>query len=213
LGAYALYATGTLDALMRPSVPTPVSVIGGTIEVSVTPPDAQIFQFIGRGPAVAENLPVGSAHEFIVFDQGLRPSRAIVQQGATWAITDSGPLYELAVQAQPAEASAAATDLGVPQAASSPSEDGPTGTIRVITNPPAAKVYRFVGMGPTIQIPVASIQEGQEVLVYHPGHETRRAVVGPSDWQQAAGADAQVATLRVELPELPTSAVAEAPED
>ncbi len=213
LGAYALYATGTLDALMRPSVPTTVSVVGGTIEVSVTPPDAQIFQFIGRGPAVAEDLPVGSAHEFIVFDQGLRPSRAIVQQGATWAITDSGPLYELAVQAQPAEASAAATDLGVPQAASSPSEEGPTGTIRVITNPPAAKVYRFVGMGPTTQIPVASIQEGQEVLVYHPGYETRRAVIGPSDWQQAAGVDAQVATLRVELPELPTSAVAEAPED
>lgn len=213
LGAYALYATGTLDALMQPSAPTPVSAVGGTIDVTVTPPDAQIFQFIGRGPAVAEDLPVGSAHEFIVFDQGLRPSRAIVQQGAAWAVTDSGPLYELAVQAQPAEASAAATDLGVPQAASSPSDEGPTGTIRVITNPPAAKVYRFVGMGPTTQIRVASIQEGQEVLVYRPGHETRRAVIGPSDWQQGPGVDSKVATLLVELPVLPTSTVAEAPED
>lgn len=213
LGAYALHATGTLDALMQPSAPTPVSAVGGTIDVTVTPPDAQIFQFIGRGPAVAEDLPVGSAHEFIVFDQGLRPSRAIVQQGAAWAVTDSGPLYELAVQAQPAEASAAATDLGVPQAASSPSDEGPTGTIRVITNPPAAKVYRFVGMGPTTQIRVASIQEGQEVLVYRPGHETRRAVIGPSDWQQGPGVDSKVATLLVELPVLPTSTVAEAPED
>jgi len=213
LGAYALHATGTLDALMQPSAPTPVSVVGGTIDVTVTPPDAQIFQFIGRGPAVAEDLPVGSAHEFIVFDQGLRPSRAIVQQGAAWAVTDSGPLYELAVQAQPAEASAAATDLGVPQAASSPSDEGPTGTIRVITNPPAAKVYRFVGIGPTTQIRVASIQEGQEVLVYRPGHETRRAVIGPSDWQQGPGVDSKVATLLVELPVLPTSTVAEAPED
>ena len=213
LGAYALHATGTLDALMQPSTPTPVSVSGGTIDVTVTPPDAQIFQFIGRGPAVAEALPVGSAHEFIVFDQGLRPSRAIVQQGAAWAVTDSGPLYELAVQAQPAEASAAPTDLGVPQAASSPSDEGPTGTIRVITNPPAAKVYRFVGIGPTTQIRVASIQEGQEVLVYRPGHETRRAVIGPSDWQRGPGVDSQVATLRVELPVLPTSTVAEAPED
>jgi len=213
LGAYALHATGTLDALMQPRAPTPVSAVGGTIDVTVTPPDAQIFQFIGRGPAVAEDLPVGSAHEFIVFDQGLRPSRAIVQQGAAWAVTDSGPLYELAVQAQPAEASAAATDLGVPQAASSPSDEGPTGTIRVITNPPAAKVYRFVGMGPTTQIRVASIQEGQEVLVYRPGHETRRAVIGPSDWQQGPGVDSKVATLLVELPVLPTSTVAEAPED
>jgi len=213
LGAYALHATGTLDALMQPSAPTPVSAVGGTIDVTVTPPDAQIFQFIGRGPAVAEDLPVGSAHEFIVFDQGLRPSRAIVQQGAAWAVTDSGPLYELAVQAQPAEASAAATDLGVPQAASSPSDEGPTGTIRVITNPPAAKVYRFVGIGPTTQIRVASIQEGQEVLVYRPGHETRRAVIGPSDWQQGPGVDSKVATLLVELPVLPTSTVAEAPED
>jgi hypothetical protein len=83
----------------------------------------------------------------------------------------------------------------------------------VITNPPGAKVYRFVGVGPAAQIPAASIHEGQEVLVYRPGHETRRAVIGPSDWEQAAGADSYGATMSVHLPALPSSTATETLED
>jgi hypothetical protein len=188
-------------------------VVAGTIDVAVTPPDAQVFVFIGRGPAVAEDLAVGAVHEFIVFDQGLKPSRAVVQKGAPWAATDAGPLYELAVQAQPAESLAGATVLGSPQAEPGAPAPGPRGTIRVITNPPAAKVYRFVGTGPSVRIPVSSIHEGQEVLVYESGHETRRAVIGPSDWQRVAGAESYTATLQVDLPALPPSSVAETPED
>ncbi len=214
LGAYALHATGRLDSLLQPDAPAPVAAVGGIIDVRVTPPDSQIFVFIGRGPASAQHLTVGAAHEFIVFDEGLRPSRAVVHADATWVTTDSGPLYELAVQAQLAEASVGSADLGAPQAEPSASNAGSTGTIRVITNPPAAKVYRFIGAGPTARIPVSSIHEGQEVLVYHPGHETRRAVIGPSDWRQAeGGAEAYAASLSVELPALPVSAVAETPEN
>jgi len=213
LGAYALHATGTIDSLLRPAAPAPAPLVGGTIDVTVTPADAQIFLFIGRGPAVAPNLAVGAAHEFVVFDEGLLPSRAVVKKGATWATTESGPLYELAVQAQPAEGSQGATALGAPQTESEVPSAGVTGAVRVITNPPAAKVYRFVGLGPSTAIPVLSIHEGQEVLVYHPGYETRRAVIGPSDWQQAPGAADQGATLSVQLPALAASPVAETPED
>ena len=213
LGAYALMATGTLDSFFRPAPPAPAPEVGGTIDVTVTPADAQIFVFIGRGPAVAEGLAVDAAHEFIVFDQGLRPSRAIVPKGATWASSESGPLYELAVQAQSAEPSSASPDLGAPQTDPSASAGGATGAVRVITNPPRAKVYRFLGSGPAAEIPVSSIHEGQEVLVYHPNHETRRAVIGPSDWQKAAGDDAPTASLSVQLPVRPGSAVAETPED
>jgi hypothetical protein len=213
LAAYGLHASGTLDPWLQPSTTAPAPAVGGTIDVAVTPPDAQVFVFVGRGPAVADDLAVGAAHEFIVFDQGLKPSRAIVQKGASWATTDAGPLYELAVQAQPAEPSAGATVLGSPQAEPGAPAPGPRGTIRVITNPPAAKVYRFVGTGPAVRIPVSSIHEGQEVLVYESGHETRRAVIGPSDWQRVAGADSYAATLQVDLPALPPSSVAETPED
>jgi hypothetical protein len=67
-------------------------------------------------------------------------------------------------------------------------------------------VYRYVGNGPSVRIPAASIQEGQEILVFHPEHDTRRAVVGPSDWQRIEGQVVQSATLQIELPLLPKSA-------
>jgi hypothetical protein len=211
LGAYALVMTGTLDALLRPAAP--VAAPSGVIDVTVTPGDAQIFVFVGRGPAVASGLPVDGAHEFIVFDRGLRPSRAIVPEGAIWTTTERGSLYELAVQAQAAAAPTDAVGFGNPTTKPASVEAGDSGTIRIITNPQGAKVYRFIGVGPTAQIPAASIHEGQEILVYHPEHETRRAVIGPSDWQAGEGEGTYSAGLEVQLPELPGSAVPEALED
>jgi hypothetical protein len=190
-----------------------VSGPSGVINVAVAPADAQIFIFVGRGPAVASGLPVKGAHEFIVFDRGLRPSRAAVDEGATWTTTEDGSLYELAMQATAAATPADALDLGSPRTTPTSAAAGSSGTIRIITNPQGAKVYRFVGVGPTVQILAASIHEGQEVLVYHPEHETRRAVIGPSDWQPGEGAEAHVASLEFELPALAASAVPETPEN
>jgi hypothetical protein len=207
LGIYALIATGALDAWVRPAAPAPPP--SGVIDVRVSPPDAQIFAFVGRGPVIVQNMPVGSAHEFVVFDRGLRPSRAVVPEGASWTKTDNGPIYELAVQAQAVAAPFDALDLGGPQTQPGSSGTGRAGTIRVITNPPGAKVFRFVGVGPTARIQAGSIHEGQEILVYHPDHETRRAVIGPSDWQAAEGQRSYVASLEVDLPALPQSAVSE----
>jgi hypothetical protein len=211
LGIYALIATRTLDAWVRPAAPEPPP--SGVIDVTVSPPGAQIFAFVGRGPVVVQDMPVGSAHEFVVFDRGLRPSRAVVPEGASWTMTDKGPMYELAVQAQAAAAPVDALDLGGPQTQTASSGTGSTGTIRVITNPPGAKVFRFVGVGPTARIPAGSIHEGQEILIYHPDHETRRAVIGPSDWQSAEGQSSYIASLEVDLPALPQSAVSETVEN
>jgi hypothetical protein len=186
-------------------------VPSGLIDVTVSPADAQIFVFVGRGPAVALGLTVGGAHEFIVFDRGLRPSRAVVPAGAVWATNERGSLYELAVQAQPAEAPTDTLALGEPTTTPTVAETASAGTIRIITNPPGAKVYRFVGVGPAAQIAAASIHEGQEILVYHPEHEIRRAVIGPSDWQASEGGHR--ASLDVELPMLPGSAALETPEN
>ena len=213
IGAYTLFATGTLDALLRPAAPASALVPSGVIDVAVAPADAQIFIFVGRGPAVASGLPVKGAHEFIVFDRGLRPSRAVVDEGATWTTTENGSLYELAMQATAAATPAEALDLGSPRTTPVSTVAGDAGTIRIITNPQGAKVYRFVGVGPTVQIPAASIHEGQEILVYHPEHEARRAVIGPSDWHAGEGAEAHTASLEVELPALAVSAVPETPEN
>jgi hypothetical protein len=214
LGAYALVTSGAIEAWLQPAAPAATPAPTGIITVTVTPADAQIFVFVGRGPAVAADLPVDGAHEFIVFDRGLRPSRAAVHKGATWTATESGSLYELALQAQAVTAPADALDFGSPQTEPASTEAGSSGTIRIITNPQGAKVYRFVGVGPTAQIPAASIHEGQEILVYHREHETRRAVIGPSDWQPAETENSYGATLEIQLPALPASvATTESPEN
>jgi len=205
---YAGIAAGTFDAWFGEGAPVAQATPSGVIDVRVSPADAQVFVFVGRGPTSSAGMPIAGPHEFVVFDKGLRPTRASIPKDASWASTPNGPLYELAIQAQPAADASAALDLGMP-ATEAPVRGGPEGTIRVITNPPGAKVYRFVGRGPTARIEVPSIHEGQEVLLYHPGHETRRAVVGPSDWQPVEAGGAQAASLEVELPALPGSVVSE----
>lgn len=199
---YAGLAAGAFDPWLRPEAAAPVAGPSGIMDVEVSPANAQIFVFVGRGPALSKDMSVGAAHEFLVFDKGLRPARAVVPEDAVWTQTENGPLYELAIQAEPAQSPSAALDLGAPRTESTGGGAG-AGTIRIVTNPPGAKVYRFVGRGPTAHIRVPSIHEGQEVLVYDPGYETRRAVIGPSDWQTVAGEEGHRASLEVELPARP----------
>ena len=161
---------------------------------------------------MAAELPVGQSHEFVVFQEGLRPARVAVPTDAAWPTVDGRPLYELAVQPQPAGSPAEAADFGQPLAEASSASEGSTGAVRIVTNPPGAKVYRYLGVGPSVSLTVSSIHEGQEVLVVHPGYETRRAVIGPSDWETTAEG-AHRARLRVELPETPSLAVPQALED
>lgn len=209
---YAGVAAGVFDRWLQPVESAPQAAPAGVIDATVSPADSQIFVYVGRGPAVASGLAVGDPHEFIVFDEGLRPNRAIVPSDAKWTTTASGPLYELAVQTQAAADPSVMLDLGSPE--TTPGDGGGTqGTVRVITNPPGAKVYRFVGHGPTARIRVRSIHEGQEVLVYRPGHETRRAVIGPSDWEAVEGREERLANLQVQLPASPRSVVSEPTED
>jgi hypothetical protein len=210
VGIYALISTGTVDAWLKPSPPSAVGSTDGVIEVNVTPSDAQVFLFVDRGPAVASDLPVDAAHEFIVFDDGLKPSRALVPKGASWTTSERGALYELAVQAEPA-APSDSLDLGAPRSVPAPAGTDGSGTIRIITNPPGAKVYRFIGVGPKIRIHAPSIHEGYEILAYHPQYETRRTVVGPSDWVSAEGEYS--ARLDLRLPERAGSSVLKAPEN
>ncbi len=214
VGVYALVTTGVLDRFSGSTPPTTseAPLQSGIIEVTVAPADSQLFLFVGRGPTVAEGLSVAGPHEFVVFDRGLEPSRAAVPKGASWTTSDDGAVYELAVQARPVDGLAEPGGLGAPLTASFPSGE-PRGSVRVITNPPGAKVYRFVGLGPQVEIPTASIHEGQEVLVYHAEHTTRRAVIGPSDWRLSPGQTEHRASLEVALAPLPSTGIPESPEN
>ncbi len=122
-------------------------------------------------------------------------------------------IYELAIQADAAVDPPGELDFGVAKTKPSSVDTGERARVRVVTNPPGAKVYRYLGVGPNVRIRAASIHEGHEILVVHPEHETRRAVIGPSDWQLMEGQTVRSATLQIELPELPTSAAPETPED
>ena len=210
VGVYGLIASGTLQSLIAPAAPEVLEQ--GDVELTVVPEAAQVFIYVGRGPSVANGLSVGQSHEFVVFQEGLRPARVAVPADATWPTVDGRPLYELAVQPQPAGSSAEAADFGGPLGEASPRPEGSTGAVRIVTNPPGAKVYRYLGVGPSVSLSVSSIHEGQEVLVVHPGYETRRAVIGPSDWETTAEGS-HLARLRVELPETPSSTVPQALED
>jgi hypothetical protein len=203
VGVYALISTGALQSLVSPAAPAPAP--SGVVTLEVAPEGAQVFLYVGRGPSVAAGLEVGRAHEFVVFHEGLRPTRVTVPEGAAWPSVEGRPLYELAVQPQPAGSVSEAADFGTPLTKSGPGADGNEGAVRIVTNPPGAKVYRYLGVGPDVRLSVDSIHEGQEVLVVHPGYETRRAVIGPSDWVTVDGAPH--ASLRVELPEVPSSVV------
>ena len=154
----------------------------GTLTIEVEPPRAQVLMYVGRGPAIASELPIGVAHEFVAIADGRRPTRAVVPSDAQWEAADGGARYELAMQAgsEPMEV----LELGpttLPRHVGTPT--GALGSVRVITNPPGAKVYVLVGFSPTVTVENVRTDEAIELLVYLEGHAVERLVVGPSDWQ------------------------------
>lgn len=158
----------------------------GTLVVRAQPERAQVLLYVGRGPAVATDLPIGVAHEFVAIADGRGPSRAVLPADAEWEETEGGRRYELAMQASDDPMEAAELDLGptrLPQDVGSPS--GALGDVRVITNPPGAKVYVLVGFSPDVTVQNVRTDEAVELLVYHEGHPVERVLVGPSDWQSS----------------------------
>lgn len=161
---------------------------------------AQIFLFVGRGPAAAENLPTGLAHELVAIADDRSPTRAVVPADATWTPSDDGLLYELAMQTGDQEMAFEQLVLGPTRldrnAMGTPS--GELGRVRVITTPPGARVFLLVGFG-TTEIRDLPTDAPQEILVYDEGVSPVRSFVGPSDWRE--GPEGKEAELLVTLPE------------
>lgn len=171
----------------------------GTLTVRAVPAESQILLYVGRGPAVAEELPLGVAHEFVAIADGRRPTRAVLPADAEWEEGEDGMRYELAMQAgeEPMEASELVLgDTRLPRDVGAPSTT--LGDVRVITNPPGAKVYLLVGFSPAVTVENVRTEEAVELLVYHEEHPIERVVVGPSDWEQGPDG-AKTASVSVTL--------------
>ncbi|UJR80701.1 hypothetical protein [Sandaracinus amylolyticus] len=158
----------------------------GALTVRSTPDRAQVLMFVGRGPAMATQLPTGMAYELVAIADGRAPTRAIVPADAQWERTAEGPRYELAMQtgdeAMPADRMVLG-DTRLPRdALGAPSPE--LGSIRVVTNPPGAKVYLLVGFTPQVTVQNVRTDEVVELLVYREGHALQRVPVMPSDWRE-----------------------------
>lgn len=160
----------------------------GMLNVTSEPAGAQVLLFVGRGPAVATDLPTGAAYELVAFADGHGASRAIVPADATWEETPEGPRYELALQTSELEVDLAHLDLGATRlprdALGTPS--GTLGSVRVVTSPPGARVYMLIGFTPDVHVENIRTDQPVELLVYEEGYELERTLVGPSDWRDGA---------------------------
>lgn len=155
----------------------------GDLVVEIVPPRAQVFLLVGRGPAVAGDLPVGVAQEFLAVADGRAPGRAVVPPAAEWPDEGDGPRYELAIQAGP-QTPGGTADVGESGLPRDPGRPGSTlGSVRVVTNPPGAKVYQLVGFAPEVRIRDLPVDDTHELLVARDGWRPRRVVVEPSRWE------------------------------
>ena len=171
----------------------------GNLAVEVEPAEAQVLLFVGRGPATAENLPLGVAHEFIAVADDRSPTRALVPPSATWESTPDGPRYELAMQTGDEPMAFEELELGATRAVAGEmgAPTGERGTVRVITNPPGARVYLLVGFSPTVQVRNVRTDEPVELLLWREGFRPKRAAVLASDWRQDG--EQPTAAVRVTL--------------
>jgi hypothetical protein len=173
----------------------------GDLSIHVTPADAQILLFIGRGPAETAHLPIGRAQEFVAIPDGKAPTRAVIPANATWTPAEGGePRYELAMQSSETDMAFENLDLGPTRLTTDMgTATGQLGTARVITNPPGAKVFMVIGFT-SAKIENTRTDQAMEILVFLPGYRAFSKVIGPSDWVDDG--DKPRAEINVTLEEL-----------
>ncbi|MCA9600720.1 MAG: hypothetical protein KC417_01775 [Myxococcales bacterium] len=166
--------------------PTPEARFGRLTVRTVD--DAQVLLFVGEGPAIAEKLPVGVAHEFITLADGRSPTRSVVPATEDWGAGDP-PTYELAMQTGETPVEFSRLDLGKTKLAGDAmgAPTGRLGNVRVVTNPPKAKVYLLIGFGPTVEVENLNSERPYELLVFSKGRPPAAASVAPADWTKLDG--------------------------
>jgi hypothetical protein len=184
--------------------PAPPRRVYGDLRINSKPDRAQVFLLIGPGPALATDIPLGVATEFVALAEGFRPARALVPADASWDDVGGQPRYELAVQARPlheGRRSRAPDALGatlLPQNVGAPS--GRLGAVRVVTSPRAAEVYQLIGFTPDVHVDNLPLDRAYELLVYLEGRGRVRKRVEPADFQESPANGKRVAHIDLQLP-------------
>lgn len=214
LGYFALGREQAQSALgfLKPSAPPPQEKAApalparreyGDLRINSKPDRAQVLLLIGPGPALATDIPVGVAQEFVAIADNHRPARALLPADATWDELDGQPRYELAIQARPlgdgAGSRGRATDgLGatlLPRDVGSPR--GRLGSVRLVTTPRAAHVYQLIGFTPDVHVDNLPLDHPYEILVYLEGKGSVQKHIEPSDFHQENGK--RIASIDVQL--------------
>jgi hypothetical protein len=160
----------------------------GELRVTSNLGRAQVLLLIGAGPALATDLPVGVAQEFVALADGYAPARAIVPADAVWEEVDGKPRYELAIQATRASAGASKMGLGptlLPRDVGTP--QAKLGSVRVVTTPKGAKVYQLIGFTPDVRVENLPLDQDYDVLVYLEGRPPVSRHVEAADFEGSDG--------------------------
>jgi hypothetical protein len=174
----------------------------GDLRVNSQPDRAQVLLLIGPGPALATDIPLGVAQEFIAMAEGHRPARALLPADGVWDELNGQPRYELAIQARPfheARKPHNAYALGptlLPQNVGAAT--GKLGSVRVVTTPRAAEVYQLIGFTPEVHVDNLPLDHAYELLVYAEGRKSVRKHIEPSDFIEQDGK--RIARIDVQLP-------------
>jgi hypothetical protein len=174
----------------------------GDLRVNSRPDRAQVLLLIGPGPALATDIPLGVAQEFVALAEEHRSARALLPADAVWDELDGQPRYELAIQARPlpeGRHSRSSDALGptlLPQNVGAPT--GRLGAVRVVTTPRAAQVYQLIGFTPDVHVDNLPLDHAYELLVYAEGRGSVRKRIEPSDFHEQNGK--RVAQLDLQLP-------------
>jgi hypothetical protein len=174
----------------------------GDLRVNSQPDRAQVLLLIGPGPALATDIPLGVAQEFIALAEGHRPARALLPADGVWDELNGQPRYELAIQARPfheARRPHNADALGptlLPQNVGAAT--GKLGSVRVVTSPRAAEVYQLIGFTPEVHVDNLPLDHAYELLVYAEGRKSARKHIEPSDFIEQDGK--RIARIYLQLP-------------
>lgn len=196
--ALGLDAKTELQAAPKPKAPARPAV--GDLTITSRPGRAQVLLLIGPGPAVATDLPLGVAQEFVAIADGYTPARAVVPADAAWEDASGQPRYELAIQADRAKTPAQEQQLGatlLPRDVGTP--QARLGSVRVVTTPRGAKVYQLIGFTPDVRVENLPLDQSYELLVYLEGRPPVIRHVAAADFHEQSGNGKRVADVSVEL--------------
>ena len=171
----------------------------GDLRVNSQPAQAQVLLLLGKGPALATDIPLGVAQEFVALAPGYAPTRALLPADAQWDELDGQPRYELAMQAKALAPNKKVPPLGatlLPHSVGAP--QGRLGSVRVVTTPRGADVYQLIGFTPDVRVENLPLDRAYDVLVYLEGRPPLARHIEPADFRDEAGK--RVADLKMDLP-------------